>query len=104
MSYTSILHVQSSKDSRILREISKIKPRLARTTGYHVKLIEKPLSKMFSTSVVSSKYHRKDCILCSNPDLKGNILCQVKSVVYEGVCDRVYRQDTSKNHEGHYVS
>ena len=41
MSYMSILQVQSSRDCRLLREFAKVEPRLAKSTGYHVKLVER---------------------------------------------------------------
>ena len=51
MEYTSILQIPSSKDSKLMKEIARIEPRLAKTTGYHIKLVErsgKPLSNLFS--------------------------------------------------------
>ena len=41
MDFTSILQVQSLKDGKLMKEVAKIEARLAKTTGYHVKTIEK---------------------------------------------------------------
>ena len=73
MEFTTVLQVPSSRDSRLLREIARIEPRLSKTSGYLVKLVEKsgkPLSKMFPKSVVSSRCHRDDCLPCSNPKIR----------------------------------
>ena len=109
MPFTSVLQVQSSKGSKLLREIAKIEPRLAKSTGYHVKLVErsgKPLSNMFSKSISSSKCHRSDCTPCSNSQIKGSFMCKVKSVVYEGVCnlcEAEFNLDKSLKHKGKYI-
>ena len=109
MKYTSILQVPSSKNSRLLRAIAKIEPRLAKSTGYHVKLTEKggrPLSKCFSRGLSDEKCFRDDCLPCANPNIKGPSLCSVKSVVYECVCvicDNKYSATPSGGHGGRYV-
>ena len=75
MPFTSVLQIQNSKGSKLLREVAKIEPRLAKFTGYHIKLVErggKPLSNMFNKSISTSKCHRIDCMLCSNPSIKGS--------------------------------
>ena len=109
MHYTSVLHVSNSKNSCLLREIAKIEPRLAKSSGYMVKLVEKsgkPLSNMFPKPMSSSKCHRLDCSPCSNPYNKGNSLCGVKSVVYESVCNvchNTYLRDPNSKHKGLYI-
>lgn len=104
MQYTSVLQVPNSKGSRLLREISKIEPRLAKITKYNVKLVEKggkPLSNMFNKNGVSSRCHRVDCHPCSNQHVKGNSLCGVRNVVYEArcnFCEKTHALDRSRPH------
>ena len=47
MTFSTVLQVQNSKGGRLLKEIVKIEPRLAKNSGYNVKIVEKggkPLS------------------------------------------------------------
>ena len=107
--YTSVLQVPNSKGGRLIREVAKIEPRLTKTTGYQVKLIEgsgRPLAKLLSPKVLNTKCHRADCLPCQNPDIKGSTMCSTKNVVYEGVCetcDQVFKADPVKPHTGRYV-
>ena len=81
MEYTSILQIPSSKDSRLMKEIARIEPRLAKTTGYHIKLVErsgKPLSNLFSKNLSGPKCHRAECAPCANPLTKGPSFCNLK--------------------------
>ena len=109
MKFSSVLQVQSSKGGRLAKEILKIEPRLAKSTGYTVKIVEKggkPLSNLFPKSLSSNKCHRNDCIPCSNVSIKSSSLCKVKSVVYEGVCnmcEETHRLDRSQPHKGKYI-
>ena len=63
MSYTTIIQVLSTRESALLRAISKVEPRLAKSTGNHAKLVEKSgkaLSKFFSKNVSTGKCERLD--------------------------------------------
>ena len=97
------------KGSRLLKAIARIEPRLAKLTGYHVKLTEKggrALSKFFSKDFSSGKCFRGDCVPCQNPEIRGPTLCNIKSVVYEGVCvlcDGEHKKNPSSRHKGMYV-
>ena len=69
--------------------IPKLEPMLAKSSGYHTKLIEKsgkPLSNMFSKPISIPKCHREYCAPCGNEEVVGSLLCQSKSVIYESVC------------------
>ena len=108
MPYTTIMQVPSSHNSRLLRMLAKCEPRLAKASGYQSKYVEKsgrPLAKFFPVSA-NTKCHRISCPVCSNEDLKGPSLCQVKSVVYECVCtlcDQNHKLDPSSKHLGRYI-
>ena len=41
MMYTSMMQVQNSKDGRLLKELVKLEPKVAKATGYNIKLCEK---------------------------------------------------------------
>ena len=107
--FTSLLQVQSSKDGRLIKELAKIEPRLAKSSGYHVKLVErggKPLSKVFSKDFGDGRCNRVNCEPCKNSGKKGPTLCMVKGVVYESTCDlceKSHLADKSIPHKGRYV-
>ena len=92
-----------------MKMLSKAEPRLAKLTNFQVKYVEKsgrPLSKEFSKGSGSNKCHRPRCGVCSMADGKSPTLCQVKSVVYTGVCvicDEEHKLDPSQGHQGRYV-
>ena len=92
-----------------MKEIARIEPRLAKTTGYHVKLVERlgrPLPILFSKNLSGPKYHRAECAPCANPHTKGPSFCNLKSVVYEVVCalcDKEHKESVSTKHKGRYV-
>ena len=83
---------------------------MTKTTGYMVKMIEKggrPLSLAFPKTFTDGKCEREMCFVCKNPDIKGPSLCQVRSVVYQGVCvtcDKNHKEDGSRPHMGMYIS
>ena len=64
-------------------------PRLAKITWYQTKYVEKSgkqLSKYFSKEKARNTCDRDECGVCLNADGKKPTLCQVKDVVYLGVC------------------
>ena len=107
--FTTILQVQSSQNSRLLKELAKVEPRLTKSSGYHVKLVEKggkPLSKCFSKDFNEARCNRVDCEPCLNPARPGPTLCKVKNIVYESVCaecDAEFKLNPSSRHKGKYV-
>ena len=109
MKYTSVMYVPSSRDGRLLRMLAKAEPRLSKVTGYQVKYIEKPgrkLNKFFSKEKNDNVCHRDECGVCVNADTKKPSMCQVKGVVYSGVClqcDKDFREGRSKSHRGVYI-
>ena len=89
MKYTTIMQVPSTKDSRLLKMLAKAEPRLAKISKYQVKYVEKSgkqLTKYFNKEPVSLKCFREDCHVCRNSNSEKPSLCQVKNVVYMGVC------------------
>ena len=104
MVYFTLMQVPSSRNARLVKMLSKAEPRLANTSGYQTKYVEKggrPLTKFFSKGPVMYKCQSLRCPVCSKSDCKGPALCQVKSVVYMVVftiCDESHKCDRSARH------
>ena len=109
MKYTSVMHVPSSKDARLLRMLAKAEPRIAKITGYQLKFVEKSgknLSNLFSREPPQMKCDRGDCAVCVNSDPRKPSRCQLKSIVYSGVCkecDLKHKSNKLSRHEGLYI-
>ena len=109
MAYSTELQVPSTKISALLREISCVEPRLAKSTPYHAKLVEKggrPLSKFFNKNISDCRCTRLDCVPCSNSSVKSSTMCKAKSIVHESVCfmcEKTFKSDPSKPHKGKYI-
>ena len=109
MKFSTVMQVPSSKNGRLLKMLARAEPRLAKVTGYQVKYVEKSgkqLTKFFTKEKTNLKCHRSDCAVCVNSDLKKNSMCQVKGVVYAGVCmmcDKEHAEKVSINHNGIYI-
>ena len=109
MEYSSVMQVPNSKDGALLTALCKIEHRLAKTSGYHCKLVEKggrPLSLSFSKNLNAGNCGRSECQICINPKNKGPSMCKVSSVVYECVCvlcDEIHRSDPTQTHRGVYI-
>ena len=109
MKFSTIMKVPSTKNGRLIKALSRSEPRLAKVTGYQTKYVEssgRALSKFFPKGVVRGKCHRRRCPVCSNTECKGPTLCQVKSVVYMGVCticDQKHKANPSSKHLGRYI-
>ena len=79
MEFTMLLQVPSSKNGILLREIAKIEPRIAKTTG---------------------------CAPCANPHTIGPSFYTQKSIVYEVVCeicDQKHKNCDHTIHRGRYI-
>ena len=109
MKFSSLMQVPSSKGGILLKMLAKSEPRIAKASGYQVKLVEqsgKSLSNYFSKNLSKSKCHKICCSVCSNSRKKGSNMCGLKSVVYVGVCeicDAKHKKDPSSKHRGIYV-
>ena len=109
MAYTTVIQVPSSLNMRLLKGLAKIEPRLAKISEYQCKIVEKggkPFSRLFSKDFSSGRCEREKCMVCCNPNIRGNSMCNVSDVVYEAVCsqcDDEFRQDQSKPHLGRYI-
>ena len=64
------------------------------------------LTKFFAKEKSDPKCHRTECAVCVNSDPKKPSLCQVKGVVYAGVCslcEKEYSEGTNTAHRGVYI-
>ena len=109
MNFTSVMQVPSSANGRLLKELARIEPRVAKTSKYQIKLVEKggrQLSKMFSKDLGNVKCPRLDCVPCQNASVKGTSMCKTKSVVYESVCSLCeieHKLNPGTTHRGKYI-
>ena len=90
LKFTTVMHVPSSVNSRLLKVLARVEPRVAKTCGYQAMLVEKggrQLFKFFSKDLGNVKCSRLDCIPCKNVNVKGTSMCKTKSVVYESMCN-----------------
>ena len=89
MAFSTVLQVPSSKKSRLLNEIARIEPKLAKATGYSVKLTEKSgiqIVKLFNRVVTPDRCNWDGCSVCMNKESNKSSKCRVTNVVYEAVC------------------
>ena len=106
MKYSSVMQVPSSRNGRLLKMLARAEPRLAKVTGYQVKYVEKSgkkLTKYFKKEKSINRCHRDDCDVCCNSDLDHPSMCQVKGVVYSGIClmcEEEFKGGKSLKHNG----
>ena len=90
MDYSTIVQVPSTKNGRLMKELVKIEPQLARITGYNVKVVEKSgiqLSRLFQRVYSSRRCQREGCPVCAFPESSEKpTKCKVNNIVYEAVC------------------
>ena len=109
MKYSSLMHVPSTGGGRLIKLLSKAEPRIAKASGYQVKMVEcsgKPLSNFFSKNPPKKHCHRAWCAVCTGSDHRGSSRCGLKSVVYKAVCqlcDHDHKKDPSVRQKGIYV-
>ena len=73
MDYSTILQVPNTRNSEVLNSLVKHKTRLAKITGYNVKLIEQSgaqLSGLVQKNFTVTKCHWSDCATCCENDKK----------------------------------
>ena len=78
MAFSTVLQVPSSKKSRLLNEIARIEPKLAKATGYSVKLTEKSgiqAVRLFNRVVMPDRCHWDGCSVCMNKESNRSSKC-----------------------------
>ena len=110
MDYSTILRVPNTRNSQLLNNLIKHETRLAKITGYNVKLVESSgvqLARLLQKNFSTKKCHWEDCAACADNDEKMGSRCRLSNVVYEGVClDCVDECENGKRTEkevGRYV-
>ena len=107
--YLFFLFLLSSEGGKLIKMLAKSEPKLARNSGYQVKLTEKSgkaLSKFFSKDVSQSKCHKAWCDVCSLTDSPKPTMCNVKSVVYSAtcqLCEKTHSRVSDTRHPGLYI-
>ena len=109
MRFSSIMQVPSSKGGQLVKLLARSEPKIAKGSGYQVKLVEssgRNLSKFFSKNLSKSSCHKAWCSVCSGSTKKGPKMCGIKSVVYIGVCELCeadHQKNPENKHKGVYV-
>ena len=109
MKFASLMQVPNSPGGQLINMLAKAEPRLAKASGYQIKLVEKsgkPLSYLFPKNFSSGKCQKAWCGVCSYSSSDSPILCNVKSVVYNGICklcDTEAKKTPGSKHQGIYV-
>ena len=81
--YSLILKVPSSSGGRLIKALAEIEPRVARSSGYQVKLVEKsgkPLSHYYPQGVSKDKCHKAWCSVVQK-HRRRNLLGVIKNSV-----------------------
>ena len=81
--FSSIIQVPCSKDGIVIKELAKIEPRLAKSTGQNIKLVEKSgvqLGRVFDRVFKPEKCHAAKCIVCKYHEGKGGSKCRLTNV------------------------
>ena len=81
-------------------------PSLRNQLAKYVERSWRELKKFFAKEKTDSKCHRTECAVCTNSDSKKPSLCQVKGVVYAGVCslcEKEYSEGATTDHRGIYI-
>ena len=88
MNFTSILKVPNTKGGALYRSLVKQEDKLARLSGYNVKIVESSgiqLVRLFPRVFKRPKCHWEDCAVCLESGDKPS-LCKTRNLVYEGIC------------------
>ena len=100
----SVIFVQQTKDSTLVKRLREVEEGLASTTGYRIKFVEKVGEKMVDTLCQSNPWRgadcqRKECILCETKLKTGKRLkqnCSARNVTYETWCGTCEDRDREK--------
>ena len=87
LTFSMILQVPNTSNSTLLKEIAKVEPKLARTTGYSAKLVEKSgvqLGRLFDRKMERRTCGRDVCLPCEST--MGKSRCKKCNVVYRATC------------------
>ena len=107
----SVVFIQQTKDSRLVRRLREVEERLGETTGYRVKFVEKVGEKLVDLLCQSNPWKGKncmrgDCVLCETKEETGKgkrQCCSSRNVTYEtwsGTCEDRERERIEKEAEG----
>ena len=95
MEYSSLMQVPSTEGGLLLQKLVTEEDRLAKLTGYNVKIVERSgvqLVRMFQRVFSPAVCHWKECPVCSTGDGKQNTRCRTHNIVYEAICCECERQ------------
>ena len=90
----SVIFIQQTKDSRLVRRLREVEERLGESTGYRIKFVEKVGEKLVDLLCQSNPWkgndcRREDCVLCETKEETGKgkgQCCSTRNVTYETWC------------------
>ena len=85
----SVMMVPNSKGGRLVQDLLRIEPSLARRTGYTIKVAENSriqLSILFNRVFMENNCGRKECEVCRSSNGTKKSKCKKTNVVYEATC------------------
>ena len=95
MKCTTIMMVPDTVNGVLFMSLCRSEPKLAKTTGYQVKMCESSgtqLSKLFKVPDSRRKCHRENCVVCKSLKGKGKSKFNQMNVVYEAKCELCMNQ------------
>ena len=88
MKYTSVVKIPNTNGAQLYKRLVAEENRLARLSGYNVKIVESSglqLARLFPRTYKPTRCHWEDCTVCiecgDNPSK-----CRARNLVYEGIC------------------
>ena len=100
MCFTTVVQVPSTKNSVVVKSLARIKPVLAKTTGYNSKIVKESgvqIIRLFDRVFKPSKCHSEKCEVCRNTKEGKYSKCRVTIVVYKAECIKC--ESTLKNNK-----
>ena len=88
MNYTSVLQIPNTGGAVLFRKLIEEENKLAKLTGYNVKIVECSgiqLVRLFPRTSKQTRCHWDDCAVCLVNE-EGSSKCRTRNLVYEGIC------------------
>ena len=97
---STVIFVPKTQDETLIRMLHEAEEKLAHTTGWGTKLIEKPGTPLLCTFIKPFPMEDgctrgMDCHMCDNKGIK----CMSKGVVYQAVCTTCQEQNTKQDED-----
>ena len=98
MDFTSVVQVANTEGSILLNSLAKKEPKIAKITGYNVKIVERSgikLIRLFNRTTSPDKCNWDNCSVC----MEGGKRCKQQNVVYKAECQECMNKRTETDKE-----